>query len=70
MKKGSHYLWRNGFSTQEEYEKTKEHFLQLGFYVTTFIQEKNDRNIHEGMKALLQNHMSDIKSDSGKGVIS
>lgn len=59
MKKKSHYLWRNAFPTQEEYEKEKSCFSQMDFRVVTFIQGEADLSLHEGMKALIKNHISD-----------
>lgn len=61
MKKKSRYLWRNAFPTQEEYEKEKSRFSQMGFRIVTFIQGETGLNPHEGMKALLKNHISDTE---------
>ena len=70
MQKQSYYLWHNASATQEEYEKEKDHYTKTGFRVVTFIQEKNDCDILEAMKALIQNHISDAESISGKDVTS
>lgn len=56
MKKATYYLWRNDFPTQEEYEATKEHFTGIGFRVVTYLDGKQDKNIHTGIKALVRNH--------------
>lgn len=61
MGKKSHYLWRDAFPTQEEYEKEKSCFSHAGFRVVTFMQSETNLNIHEGMNALVKNHISDAE---------
>ena len=56
MKKPTYYLWKNNFSSQEEYEKTKEKYRNLGFRVVTYLDGKNDNNIHDGLKAVIKHH--------------
>ena len=68
MQKPPYYLWRSDFATQEEYEREKEAYAKAGFRVVTFIQKQNDHDILEGMKALIQNHISDAESEHGKDV--
>ena len=51
MKKPTYYLWRNDFSTQEEYEVER-----IGFRVVTYFDGKQDQDIHAGIKALVRNH--------------
>lgn len=70
MQKPSYYLRRSDFSTQDEYENTKKHFTQMGFRVVTFMQSQSNHDIQEGIKALIQNHISDKESDYGKDVSS
>ena len=56
MKKPTYYLWRNDFSTQEEYKAAKERFERIGFRVVTYFDGKQDQDIHAGIKALVRNH--------------
>lgn len=56
MKKPTYYLWRNDFSTQEEYETAKERFEEIGFRVVTYLDGNQEQNIHAGIKALVRNH--------------
>ena len=50
MKKPTYYLWRNDFSTQED------RFERIGFRVVTYLDGKQDQDIHIGIKALVRNH--------------
>lgn len=56
MKKPTYYLWRSDFSTQENYEQTKENFTRLGFRTVTYLDGSENENIHDGIKQLIRNH--------------
>lgn len=56
MKKPTYYLWRSDFSTQEEYKTVKDRFEKIGFRVVTYLDGKQDQDIHDGIKALVRNH--------------
>lgn len=56
MNKPTYYLWRNNFSTQEEFEASKERLRKIGFRVVTFLEGHQDMAIHTAMKALVKNH--------------
>ena len=58
MKKPTYYLWRNDFSTQEEYEAEKERFSKIGFRVVTYLDGKSDQDIHTGIKAVSYTHLT------------
>ena len=34
----------------------------LGFRVVTYLDGQNDKNIHDGLKAVIKNHYGDISS--------
>ncbi|MDO4332442.1 MAG: hypothetical protein Q4C58_07090 [Eubacteriales bacterium] len=51
-----HYLWRNDYASQEEYEKEKERYRQYGFRIVTY-QDGEKKNIHEALKKVMQNHL-------------
>ena len=56
MKKPVYYLWRNDFSTQEEYKAAKDRLERMGFRIVTYLDGKQDQDIHAGIKALIRNH--------------
>ncbi len=60
MHKTTYYLWRNDFSSQEEFETAKEKYRELGFRVVTYLDGKANTNIHDGLKAMLQNHPEEV----------
>lgn len=60
MNKPTYYLWKNDFSSQEEYEKAKEKYRNLGFRVVSYLDGQNDKNIHDGLKAVIKNHISNF----------
>ena len=59
MSKPTYYLWRNDFSSQEEFEKSKEQYRKCGFRIVTYLDGQEDKNIHDGLKALIKNHFHD-----------
>lgn len=60
MHKPTYYLWKNNFSSQEEFEAAKEKYRKLGFRVVTYVDGKKNQNIHDGLKAVIQNHYSNM----------
>ena len=59
MDKPTYYLWKNDYSTQEEYEAAKERYLSIGFRVVTFRDGPKEEEIHTGLKMLIKNHIGD-----------
>ena len=57
MNKPTYYLWRNDFSSQQEFEEAKVLFLNLGFRVVVFLDGNSEKNIHDGLKSLIKNHI-------------
>lgn len=60
LRKPTYYLWRNDFSSQEEFEAERRKYVGIGFRVVTFQDGNPDTDIHEGIKALVKNHWDDI----------
>ena len=60
LRKPTYYLWRNDFSSQEEFEAERRKYVCIGFRVVTFQDGNPDTDIHEGIKALVKNHWNDI----------
>ncbi len=56
MSKPTYYLWKNDFSSQEELESAKDKYRKLGFRVVTYLDGPTDKNIHDGLKAVIRNH--------------
>lgn len=63
INKPTYYLWRDHFSTQEDFDAAKERFTRIGFRVVTYFDGQPNKDIHIGMKALIRNHWED---NSGK----
>ena len=62
MNKPTYYLWKNDFSSSEEYDTAKDKYRRLGFRVVTYLDGQNDTNIHDGLKAVIKNHYGNISS--------
>ena len=61
LNKPVYYLWKNDFSTQEEFEAAKEKYRKLGFRIVTYLDGPG--TIHEGLKALIGNHYERIHKE-------
>lgn len=55
-KKPIYYLWKTKEMSLEEIYKLKEYWSALGFRVVVFIDGDAEKDIHEGLKALIRNH--------------
>ncbi len=60
MRKPTYYLWRNDFSSQEEFEAEREKYAAIGFRVVTFLDGDSRADIHDGIKALVKNHWDNV----------
>ena len=56
MRKPTYYLWKKDFSSEEEYTAAKNKDGNLGFRVVTYLDGQKDKDIHEGLKAVIKNH--------------
>ena len=56
MSKPTYYLWRNEFQTPQEFEDIKTKYRNLGFRVVTFLDSNQDKDINDGIKAVIKNH--------------
>ena len=54
LRKPTYYLWRNDFSSQEEFEAERKKYADIGFRVVTFLDGNSNTNIHDGIKALIK----------------
>ncbi len=62
MSKPTYYLWKNEFQTPQEFKDTKTKYRNLGFRVVTFLDGNPDKDINEGIKAVIGNHYKDKSS--------
>ncbi|WP_418462581.1 hypothetical protein [Frisingicoccus sp.] len=60
MRKPTYYLWRNDFSTQEEFEEVKEKYRNFGFRVVSYFDGRDKNSIHDGLKAIIKNHLKEV----------
>ena len=60
LRKPTYYLWRNDFSSQEEFEAERKKYADIGFRVVTFLDGTSNTNIHDGIKALVKNHWGSV----------
>ena len=56
MSKPTYYLWRNEFHTEKEFLSLKTKYKELGFRVVVFWDGSPDKDINEGIKAVVKNH--------------
>lgn len=59
-RKPTYYLWKDGNSPEERIEKQKEQLLKYGFRVTILKNGSTSKDINNGIKALLNNHINDV----------
>lgn len=57
MKKPVYYLWKNDFPTPEDYEAAKQMYQDSGFRVVTYQDGPRAKEILEGLRAIITNHM-------------
>lgn len=60
MSKPTYYLWRNEFKSEQEFEEIKTKYRSLGFRVVTFLDGSQDKDINEGIRAVIRNHYKEI----------
>ena len=60
LRKPTYYLWRNDFSSQEEFEAERRKYADIGFRVVIFLDGDSKTNIHDGIKALVKNHWGSV----------
>lgn len=62
MSKPTYYLWRNEFQTEQEFEEIKTKYRSLGFRVVTFLDGNQEKDINEGIRAVISNHYKEMDS--------
>jgi hypothetical protein len=56
-KKPTYYLWKTKDTNEEELENQKKYWSSLGFRVVIFIDGDCEKDINEGIKAVIHNHI-------------
>jgi hypothetical protein len=59
LHKPTYYLWHSDFPSQEEFEAERRKYADIGFRVVTFSDGDPDADIHNGIRALIKNHLAD-----------
>lgn len=59
MNKPTYYLWKADYATEEDFLRTKERYTNLGFRVVTYLDGDAKKDIHSGIKALIQHHLNE-----------
>lgn len=56
LRKQTQYLWRNDFSSEDEFEKERKKYADQGFRVVAFLEGDSDAEFRDRIRALLENH--------------
>jgi len=56
-KKPTYYLWKTKDTNEDELENQKRYWSSLGFRVVIFIDGDCEKDINEGIKAVIHNHI-------------
>lgn len=59
MAKPVYYLWKSDFQDEDALSKEKKNYIDLGFRVVVYRDGQSEKNIHDGLKALIKNHYPD-----------
>ncbi|WMJ89340.1 hypothetical protein [Anaerocolumna sp. MB42-C2] len=59
--KPTYYIWKTDEMKQEEYEYIKNYWTSLGFRTVTFVDGSSNKDINEGLKAVIKNHITSDK---------
>ncbi|MDO4941473.1 MAG: hypothetical protein Q4E73_01370 [Lachnospiraceae bacterium] len=56
MAKPVYYLWKSDFQNEDALSKEKKKYTDFGFRVVIYQDAQSEKNIHDGLKALIKNH--------------
>lgn len=56
MAKPAYYLWKSDFPSDDALSKEKKKYTDFGFRVVVYQDGQIEKNIHDGLKALIKNH--------------
>lgn len=56
--KPTYYIWKTEEMKEEEFQQIKKYWTSLGFRTVTFLDGSSDKEIKEGLKAVIKNHIS------------
>ena len=55
--KQTQYLWRNDFSSEDEFEKERKKYADQGFRVVAFLEGDSGADLCDRIRALLENYL-------------
>lgn len=56
LRKQTQYLWRNDFSSEDEFEKERKKYADQGFRVVAFLEGDSGADLCDRIRALLEKH--------------
>lgn len=59
MSKPTYYLWRSSYATEEEFEREKKKYNEVGFRIIILEDGPKEKDIHAGIRAIIKNHYQD-----------
>lgn len=54
--KQTQYLWRNDFSSEDDFEKERKKYADQGFRVVAFLEGDSGADLCDRIRALLEKH--------------
>lgn len=60
LQKPTYYLWRTDYTSLEDFEADREKYIKTGFRVVTFTDGQPHKNIDNGIKAVIRNHITEM----------
>ena len=58
LTKPTFYFWKSDFPNDDALSKEKKKYTDFGFRVVVYQEKPKEKNIHDGLKALIKNHYS------------
>ena len=55
--KQTQYLWRNDFSSDDEFEKKRKKYADQGFRVVAFLEGDSGADLCDRIRALIENYL-------------
>ncbi len=60
MNKTTKYLCRTDYTSADDFAADKEKYRKIAFRVVTFADGQPAKTIHNGLKALIRNHITEM----------
>ena len=56
--KPTYYIWKTEEMNEKEFKRIKDYWTSLGFRTVTFLDGSSNKDINEGLKAVIKNHIT------------